>query len=142
MRCRGVSVTSREGQLLSQKPHSMQRLTRSEAAGLGLRNLMWASGSRLRITPGLRTKVGSKRPLSVHMSSVALVPHSISTNGATLRPVPCSALRLPLCLVATMWHISSIMSRNRCTSSGVRKPWLNTRCRLPSSACPKHDASS
>jgi hypothetical protein len=32
---------------------------------------------------------------------LTLVPHSISTKGATLRPVPCSPFRDPLCLVAT-----------------------------------------
>jgi hypothetical protein len=37
MRCLGVRVMSREGQLLSQKPHSMQRLTMGEAAGDGFR---------------------------------------------------------------------------------------------------------
>jgi len=56
------------------------------------------------------------------MRSYARAPHSISTNGATFRPVPCSPFRLPLCLVATMWHISSNMSWKRCTSSAVRKP--------------------
>jgi hypothetical protein len=48
------------------------------------------SAHRLRSTPGLRTKEGSKSCLRSHMSSYALLPHSISTNGATLRPVPCS----------------------------------------------------
>jgi hypothetical protein len=52
MRCRGVSVMSREGQFDSQKPHSMQRLTRSDATGEGLRNFLCVSGSRLRMTPG------------------------------------------------------------------------------------------
>lgn len=31
-------------------------------------------------------------------------------------------LHSPLCFVATMWHISSIRSLNRCTSSLVLKP--------------------
>jgi hypothetical protein len=41
----GVSVMSRLGQLLSQKPHSMQRSTSSLASGEGLRNFLCASGS-------------------------------------------------------------------------------------------------
>lgn len=39
MRWRGVSVRSRLGQLLSQKPHSMQRSTIGDAVGDGLKNL-------------------------------------------------------------------------------------------------------
>mmetsp|Transcript_29898 Transcript_29898/g.88503 ORF Transcript_29898/g.88503 Transcript_29898/m.88503 type:complete len:273 (+) Transcript_29898:1344-2162(+) len=102
MRWRGVSVMSLDGQLDSQNPHSMQRLTIGLATGLGFRNLTCASGSRFSTTPGLSTNCGSNSSLSSHMSSYALLPHSISTNGATLRPVPCSPLRLPECLVATM----------------------------------------
>lgn len=45
MRCRGDSVMSLDGQLLSQKPHSMQRSTRGDALGDGLRNLTCALGS-------------------------------------------------------------------------------------------------
>lgn len=41
----GVSVMSLEGQLLSQKPHSMQRSTSSLARGDGFRNFLCASGS-------------------------------------------------------------------------------------------------
>ena len=48
-----------------------------------------------------RRTCGSKRRFTSHMSSYALVPHSISTNGATLRPVPCSALSEPPYLSAT-----------------------------------------
>jgi hypothetical protein len=50
-----------------------------------------------KMTPGLSTKSGSNSCFSSHISSVALVPHSISTKGATLRPVPCSPFRLPAC---------------------------------------------
>ena len=45
MRWRGVSVMSREGQLLSQKPHSMQRFTMAEAGGEGFRCFTCRSGS-------------------------------------------------------------------------------------------------
>lgn len=45
MRWRGVSVMSREGQLLSQKPHSMQRSTMELAGGLGFRCFTCTSGS-------------------------------------------------------------------------------------------------
>ena len=74
------------------------------------------------MTPGFSTYSGSNISFSSHIRSYALDPHSISTNGATLRPVPCSPLSDPPCLVATIQHISSIMSLNRCTSSGVRNP--------------------
>ena len=33
------------------------------------------------------------------------------------------------------------MSLKRCTSSGLLNPWENTRCRLPSRAWPKQEAS-
>ena len=45
IRCLGVSAASREGQLDSQKPHSMQRSTSGDASGEGLRFLTWTSGS-------------------------------------------------------------------------------------------------
>ena len=45
MRWRGVRVMSRLGQLLSQKPHSMQWSTISEATGDGFRCLMCRLGS-------------------------------------------------------------------------------------------------
>mmetsp|Transcript_10978 Transcript_10978/g.45498 ORF Transcript_10978/g.45498 Transcript_10978/m.45498 type:complete len:240 (-) Transcript_10978:1738-2457(-) len=55
MRWRGVSVTSRDGQFFSQKPHSMQRSTMAELGGESLRLFLWMSGSLLRMTPGLST---------------------------------------------------------------------------------------
>ena len=38
---------------------------------------------------------GSASRFSFHISAVSFAPHSRSTNGATLRPVPCSALSEP-----------------------------------------------
>mmetsp|Transcript_4498 Transcript_4498/g.15944 ORF Transcript_4498/g.15944 Transcript_4498/m.15944 type:complete len:437 (-) Transcript_4498:1063-2373(-) len=142
MRCLGVRLRSREGQLLSQKPHSMHMSTIGSATGLGFKNFWCMSLSLERITPGFNTYSGSNSSLSSHMSSYALFPHSISTNGATFLPVPCSALSDPLYLVATISHISSIIAAYRFTSSSFRKPCENTRCKLPSSAWPMHDASS
>mmetsp|Transcript_6483 Transcript_6483/g.19694 ORF Transcript_6483/g.19694 Transcript_6483/m.19694 type:complete len:226 (+) Transcript_6483:1115-1792(+) len=141
MRWRGVSAASRDGQLDSQKPHSMQASTMSWASGEGLRFFRWTCSSWLRRTPGLRTKSGSKRVLMRHMRAYALAPHSISTKGATLRPVPCSPLSEPWYLRATISHISCIMSENCLRSSAFRKPCEKTRCMLPSMAWPKTEAS-
>mmetsp|Transcript_5149 Transcript_5149/g.8014 ORF Transcript_5149/g.8014 Transcript_5149/m.8014 type:complete len:255 (+) Transcript_5149:1248-2012(+) len=142
MRWRGVRVKSRLGQLDSQKPHSMHMSTIGSATGEGLRNFWCTAGSRLRMTPGLSTYSGSNSSLSSHMMSYALVPHSISTKGATLRPVPCSALSDPWYFSATISHSSCIIAAYRFTSASVRNPCENTRCRFPSNACPMHDASS
>mmetsp|Transcript_7941 Transcript_7941/g.23665 ORF Transcript_7941/g.23665 Transcript_7941/m.23665 type:complete len:263 (-) Transcript_7941:1668-2456(-) len=142
MRWRGVSAASRDGQLDSQKPHSMHASTRSCASGDGLRFFLCTWGSWFRRTPGLRMKSGSKRALRRHMSAYARAPHSISTNALTLRPVPCSPLREPWYLMATISHISCIILANWSTSSASRKPWEKTRCMLPSIAWPKTDASA
>ena len=95
MRWRGVSVKPTEGHLGSQNPHSMQRSTRGSAGGRGLRWRRWASASLVRITPGFKRPVGSKSCLISAIRSQASRPHSSSTKGAMLRPVPCSALRAP-----------------------------------------------
>mmetsp|Transcript_17846 Transcript_17846/g.54553 ORF Transcript_17846/g.54553 Transcript_17846/m.54553 type:complete len:224 (-) Transcript_17846:1621-2292(-) len=142
MRCRGVSAASLEGQFDSQKPHSMQASTKSCANGLGFRFFLWTWASWFRSTPGFRTKSGSNSVLMRHMSAYALEPHSISTNGATFRPVPCSPLRDPPYFNATISHMSCIMSLNCWRSSAFRKPWENTRCMLPSIAWPNTEASS
>mmetsp|Transcript_14119 Transcript_14119/g.56275 ORF Transcript_14119/g.56275 Transcript_14119/m.56275 type:complete len:226 (+) Transcript_14119:1367-2044(+) len=142
MRCRGVSAASRDGQFDSQKPHSMHASTRSCASGDGLRFFLWTCGSWFSRTPGLSTKSGSKSVLTRHMSAYALAPHSISTKGATLRPVPCSPLSEPPYRNATISHISCIMSANWRRSSALRKPCEKTRCMLPSIAWPKTDASA
>ena len=142
MRWRGVSDRSREGQLLSQNPHSTHMSTMGSATGLGLRNFWCVSGSRLRITPGFRTYSGSNSSFSSHISLYAFSPHSISTNGATLRPVPCSALSDPWYFSATISHSSCIIAAYFLTSSSFLNPCENTRCRFPSSAWPITDASS
>ena len=53
-----LSTAHLEGQLLSQNPHSMQRLTRGLAAGEPFRCFMCTSGSRLRTTPARRGQAG------------------------------------------------------------------------------------
>mmetsp|Transcript_13481 Transcript_13481/g.30895 ORF Transcript_13481/g.30895 Transcript_13481/m.30895 type:complete len:252 (+) Transcript_13481:1137-1892(+) len=141
MRCRGVRLRSRDGQLDSQNPHSMHRSTMASAGGDALSAFLCTSSSSLRITPGLRIPWGSKRRFSSHIRLYALDPHSISTNGATLRPVLCSALSDPPYLSATISHSSCIIWLYRSISSSFRNPWEKTRCRFPSSAWPKHDAS-
>mmetsp|Transcript_15744 Transcript_15744/g.51438 ORF Transcript_15744/g.51438 Transcript_15744/m.51438 type:complete len:202 (+) Transcript_15744:95-700(+) len=141
MRCRGVSDKSLDGQLDSHHPHEMHRSTRGWDGWSTRRFLACTSGSSFRMTPGLSRKAGSKSFFTSHMTSYALVPHSISTNGATLRPVPCSALSEPPCLIATFSLMSYMTFSYRFTSSGVLKLWLKMRCRLPSSACPIKQAS-
>ncbi len=95
IRWRGVSVRSRLGQTGSQKPHSTQVLTDSSTSGVVFRFSRWQFGSRLRTMPGPSTPSGSASSLTRHMSAVARSPHSSSTNGAMLTPVPCSALSEP-----------------------------------------------
>ncbi len=53
MRWRGDRVRAREGQFGSQKPHSMHLSTSGSTAAIGLMFFRWASGSSLRMTPGL-----------------------------------------------------------------------------------------
>ena len=60
IRWRGLSVSVREGQRGSQKPHSMQRSAVGEIAGSGLRAFRWTSGSSLSLTPGFRMPAGSR----------------------------------------------------------------------------------
>jgi len=103
MRWRGVSVTWPEGQADSQKPHSIHVSTMPCATGSGFRLCVCTLGSLLSTTPGLRRFSGSKSPLSSHIMSVAFLPHSSSTYGATLRPVPCSAFSEPSSS-HTMWQ--------------------------------------
>mmetsp|Transcript_20938 Transcript_20938/g.55064 ORF Transcript_20938/g.55064 Transcript_20938/m.55064 type:complete len:264 (+) Transcript_20938:963-1754(+) len=121
IRWRGVSDRSRDGQLDSHQPHEMQR---SMSGWMGWSKrifLAWTSGSSLSTTPGLSRKWGSKSFLTSHMSAYALVPHSISTNGATLRPVPCSALSEPPYLRATFSQMSYIRPSYRRSSASFWK---------------------
>ena len=101
MRWRGVVVSQRLGQTGSQKPHSTQPVISSSTGGVVCRSRRWMSGSRLSTTPGLSTPSGSASALTRHMSSVAFAPHSRSTKGAMLRPVPCSAFSEPSYLSTT-----------------------------------------
>ena len=65
------------------------------AGGSGLRCFRWARGSSLMMTPGLSRPCGSSSALTRRIIAKAAGPHSSSTKGAMLRPVPCSALSEP-----------------------------------------------
>ena len=95
IRWRGVVVRWRLGQTGSQKPHSTQVSTSSSIDGVVFRLRRWTPGSSLSSTPGPSTPSGSASRLTRHISSVAFAPHSRSTNGAMLTPVPCSAFSEP-----------------------------------------------
>ncbi len=109
IRWRGVVVTFCDGHTASQKPHSMHLVTLSSTSGTLLRLRRCTPGSRLRTTPGARMPAGSASRLTSHISSVASGPHSRSTNGAMLIPVPCSALSEPSYL-STMSSTMSAMN--------------------------------
>ena len=95
IRSRGVVVSARLGQTGSHIPHSTQAVTDSSTGGVDLRSRRWAPGSRLSRIPGARMPSGSASCFTLHIISVALAPHSRSTKGAMLRPVPCSAFSEP-----------------------------------------------
>ena len=95
IRWRGVVVRSRLGQTGSQKPHSTQRVAISSMSGIVRRSCRCTSGVRDRITSGASTPLGSASVLIRHISSVACSPHSRTTNGAMLMPVPCSDFSEP-----------------------------------------------
>ncbi len=134
MRCRGVSVNSAETQVGSQKPHSIHLSIFSLAAGIGFRFLRCASGSLFRITPGLSKFWGSKICLMRFISPKASRPHSISTNGAMLRPVPCSALSEPSYFFTTKSATSAIKPAYLSISLVMPKSCVKTKCKFPSSA--------
>ncbi len=110
MRWRGVMVTLRDGQAGSQKPHSIQWVASEmfSIVGVDLSRRRWIPSSRLRTLSGASTPCGSANFLIRHIISVALSPHSRRTNGAMLRPVPCSALSEPSYLSITSSTKSSM----------------------------------
>ena len=69
--------------------------------GQGLRLSRWARGLGFSFTPGLRTPAGSSIRLTLSIAPYARSPHSALTNGAMLRPAPCSALIAPSYLFTT-----------------------------------------
>ena len=75
------------------------------------------------------------------MMALASGPHSASTNGAMLRPVPCSALRAPSYFFTTRSTTSSMKRAYWSTAAWSLKDWVMTKCRLPSLAWPKMMAS-
>ena len=80
-------------------------------AGQGLEVRQVAVGSALRITPGFSRPSGSTSAFSRFMTALASGPHSASTKGAMLRPVPCSALRAPSYFFTTSSTTSSMKRR-------------------------------
>ena len=95
MRWRGVVVSQRLGHTGSQNPHSTQLSATSSIGGAVFRLRRCTPESRFRSTPGASTPCGSASALIRHIISVAFGPHSRSTHGAMLRPVPCSAFSEP-----------------------------------------------
>ena len=96
MRWRGVSVRSRLGHCGSQKPHSMHLSTSSSTVGqrLQVREVRARVGVHDR-RRGSGGRPGRRAPSARFMTAYASAPHSVSTNGAMFRPVPCSALSAP-----------------------------------------------
>ena len=80
---------------------------------------------------------GSASCLTSHINSVASAPHSRSTNGAMLSPVPCSAFSEPS-------YLSTISSTSSCDERVValvlglpcRSSAVRMKCRLPAEAWP------
>src|SRR5688500_10494329 len=99
--CRGVKVRRRDGHFDSQNPHSMHLYTSDETNDKDFKWVIWVCGSVLMITPGLSMPAGSNNDLRSRMMAYAVSPHSVSTKGAMLRPVPCSALSAPSYLPLT-----------------------------------------
>ena len=108
MRCLDESVKPEVKQFISQKPHSIHLSTIGLVSGRGLKFLMWHLGSLLNITPGLSRLLGSNKAFTSFIISKASFPHSYSTKGAILRPVPCSAFKDPSYLSTTSFITSSI----------------------------------
>ena len=76
------------------------------------------------------------------MISNAAPPHSASTNGAMLRPVPCSALSEPSYFVTTISTRSTVNASYCRMAASSLKDCEITKWRLPSLACPKMMPSS
>ena len=111
IRCRGVVVTLRLGQTGSQKPHSMHFVATASISGVPFRLRRWTPGSLFMTTPGARIPSGSASRLIRHIISVATGPHSRSTKGAMLTPVPCSAFNDPS-YFSTISSTSACMNRS------------------------------
>ena len=87
--------------------------------------------------PGDRMFCGSASRFSSRISPVSFGPHSRSTKGATLRPVPCSALSEPSYLPTTS-STTSCMKRPKCAMSFASfRNGVIRKCRLPAEAWPK-----
>ena len=140
--CLGERVSPSATQPPSQKPHSIHLFTLSLTSGQGFRFFICAWWSLLRITPGFRIPLGSNICFTSFMRAYACSPHSFSTYGAMLRPVPCSAFNEPSYLFTTRSAMSSMNLLYFSTSLSVPKSWLNMKWRFPSSACPKITASA
>lgn len=76
------------------------------------------------------------------MMAAASGPHSVSTKGAMLRPVPCSAFKAPPCRFTTSATMSSMKAAYWSMAAWSLKDWVMTKCRFPSLAWPKMIALS
>ena len=76
------------------------------------------------------------------MTAQASGPHSVSTNGAMFRPVPCSAFSAPSYLLTTSSTTSSTSRAYLSTAARSLNDCEMTKWRFPSFACPKMIASS
>ena len=137
-------VNPQETQFTSQNPHSMHLFIFSPygSIGRGLKSFRKHEGSSLKITPGFNSPSGSKISLIRFMTLKASFPHSYSTKGAMLRPVPCSAFSDPSYLPTTIVATSRIISSYRRTSLSESKAWLIMKWKLPSRAWPYMQESS
>ncbi len=70
------------------------------------------------------------------ITSYRSVPYCRSTYGAMIRPVPCSALRLPS-FASTRSTMSAVNASYRSSDRGSLNRSLTRKCRLPSRAWPK-----
>jgi hypothetical protein len=141
MRCLGVSVKSLLGHTGSQKPQSTQRSTTVSTVGVSFNCRIWIVGSSLMMTPGLRMPAGSKSALISRITSYSSSPYWRRTNGAIMRPVPCSAFSVPPA-ASTMSTMSSVKALKRARDSGRSNLSFNRKWMLPSLACPKITDSS
>ena len=89
-------VTFCDGHTASQKPHSMHLVTLSSTSGDGLEVAQVHARVAVEDHAGSEDPGRVGEPLDLATSSRSPpAPHSRSTNGAMLSPVPCSAFSEP-----------------------------------------------
>ncbi len=119
----------------------MHLSTSSSTVGIGLTSLRWAIGSAFRRTPGFRIPSGSQSSFSRFITAYASGPHSVSTNGAMFRPVPCSAFSAPSYFFTTSSTTSSMKRAYWSSAAWSLNDCVMTKWRFPSLAWPKMIAS-